>query len=68
MKIIMPNETLRRFHSPIKNKTIIFKTNGIGGFHHFPCLRHLDGVFEFNHCQFHLFDFNITLFHPNYFK
>ncbi len=63
----MPNETLRRFHSPIKlddnpNDQWNWKI------HRLPNLRHLDGALEFHHDQFHPFHFNILLFHPNYFK
>jgi hypothetical protein len=36
--------------------------------HHFPHLEHLDGVLQFNHCQFFPFDLNILLLHLNYSK
>jgi hypothetical protein len=59
----MPNETLKRFHPQIKKDDNLhdqwnWKT------HPFSHLGHLDRVFEFNHCQFCPFDFNI-LFHLN---
>jgi hypothetical protein len=67
MKIIVRNETLKRFHPLIKyddnpHDQCNWRT------HHFPYFGHLDGVIEFHHYQFRPFDFNILLLHPNYFK
>ncbi len=65
MRILMPNETERRFHPPIK-----YDDNPHDQWnwriHPFPYPGHLDGVLELHHCQFRLFDFNILLLHPNY--
>jgi hypothetical protein len=67
MKILMLNETLKRFHSPIKlddnpNDEWNWRT------HPLPNLGHFDGVLELHHDQFCPFDFNILLLHPNYFE
>jgi hypothetical protein len=67
MRILMPNETLRRFHSPNKlddnpNDQWNWRTNPL------PNLEQLDGVLELHHDQFRPFDFNILLLHPNYSK
>jgi hypothetical protein len=64
---LMPNETLKKFHSPIKlddnpNDQWNWKT------HHLPNLGHLDGVLELHHDQFRPFQFNILLLHFNYSK
>jgi hypothetical protein len=67
MRIHVPNETLRRFHPPIKYDDNLFDQWN-WKIHPFPYLGHLDGVLEFDHCQFHLFDFNFLLLHVNYFK
>jgi hypothetical protein len=49
MIIHVPNETLKRFHTLIKyddnpHDQWNWRT------HHFPYLKHLDGVLEFDHC------------------
>jgi hypothetical protein len=67
MRILMPNETLRRFHSLIKlddnpNDQWNWKTHPLLNF------GHLDGVLELHHDQFCPFHFNILLLHPNYSK
>jgi len=67
MKIIVFNETLKGFHSPIKYDDNLHDQWNLR-IHLFPYFEHLDGVLKFNHCQICLFDFNILLFHPNYFK
>jgi hypothetical protein len=61
----MPNETLRRFHSPIKlddnpNDQCDWRTHPLPNFGHF------DEAIELYHDQFHPFHFNILLLHPNY--
>jgi hypothetical protein len=63
----MPNETLRRFHFPIKlddNPDDQWNWR----IHPLANLGHVDGVLELHHDQFRLFDFNILLLHPNYSK
>jgi hypothetical protein len=67
MRILMPNEILKMLYSLIKlddnpNDEWNWKT------HPLPNLGHLDGVLEFHHDQFRMFDFNILHLHPNYFK
>jgi hypothetical protein len=51
VRILMPNETLRRFHSPIN-----YENNPHDQWnwrtHHFLHLGHLDGVLEFNLANF----------------
>ncbi len=67
MKILMPNETLRKFHFPIKlddnpNDQWNWRIRPL------PNLGHLDEVLELHHGQFHPFNFNILFFYYNYFK
>jgi hypothetical protein len=67
MRIIVPNETLRRFHPPIKwddnpHDQWDWRT------HPFPFLEYFHEVLELNAYPFHPFDFHILLLHLNYFK
>jgi hypothetical protein len=67
MKIIVPNETLRGFHLPIKyddnpHDQWDWKT------HPFSYLGYFDEVFEFDPYPFRPFNFHILLLHFNYFK
>jgi hypothetical protein len=61
----MPNETLRKFYSPIKlndnpNDQWNWRIRPL------PNLKHLNGVLELHHDQFRPFDFNILLLHPSF--
>jgi hypothetical protein len=67
MRILMLNERLRRFHSPIKlddnpNDQWNWRT------HPPPNLGHFDGFLKLHHDQFRPFHFNILLLHPNFSK